>query len=153
MEGSVMSSPIEVKITGLDEIQKKLQDELPRKAANAMRAALRDGAKILQSAIVQEAPKDSGLLSEHIDVRTRVRGGGLSGSAFVGPNSKVTYPTSDKPRPGKGPRAKPAWLVAKFLEFGTVRMGANPFMTRAFMSNQQKAIDAVIARLREIFGL
>jgi HK97 gp10 family phage protein len=148
-----MANTIEVKITGLEEIQKRLQDELPRKAANAMRAALRDGARVIQSAIVDEAPKDSGLLSEHIDVKTRVRGAGLSGSAFVGPNAKVTYPTSDKPRPGKGPRAKPAWLVAKFLEFGTVRMGANPFMTRAFESNKQKAIDAVVARLRQTFGL
>jgi HK97 gp10 family phage protein len=148
-----MANPIEVKISGLEEIQKKLQDELPKKAANAMRAALRDGAKVIQAAIVDEAPKDSGLLSEHIDVKTRVRSASLSGSAFIGPNAKTTYPVSDKPRMGKSDRPKPAWLVAKFLEFGTVKMGANPFMTRAFESNKQKATDAVIARLKEIFGL
>jgi HK97 gp10 family phage protein len=148
-----MASPVEVKVVGLEELQKKLQDQLPQKAKAAIRAALRDGAKVIQAAIVDEAPKDSGLLSEHIDIKTRVRGGGLTGSAFVGPSAKVTYPTSDNPRLGKGPRAKPAWLVAKFLEFGTVRMGANPFMTRAFESNKSKATDAVIARLREIFGL
>jgi HK97 gp10 family phage protein len=152
MEGSEMSNPVEVKITGLDKLQAALLEQIPKKASSAMRGALRAGAKIIQSAIVQEAPKDSGLLSEHIDIRTRVRGAGLTGSAFVGPNSKVTYPR-EQGRLGKKARAIPAWVVAKFLEGGTAKMAARPFMTHAFEGNKQNAIDAVIAKLKSALGL
>lgn len=148
-----MANEVTVKITGLEELQKKLLDQLPNKAKSAMRSALRDGAKVIQEAIVQEAPKDSGFLSEHIDVRTRVKGSGLTGSAFVGPNSKEVYPQNEKSLPGKKSRPKPASVVARFLEFGTATHSANAFMTRAFESTKQNAIDAVLDRLKKVLGL
>jgi HK97 gp10 family phage protein len=148
-----VASPVEVKITGLDQLQKALLDQIPKKAASAMRGALRDGAAIIQSAIVQEAPKDTGLLAEHIDVKTRVRGAGLTGSAFIGPGSKVVYPPTPSRFGQKSRRAMPAWVVARFLEFGTSKMSANPFMTRAFMAYRQKAIDAVVSKLKGALGL
>jgi HK97 gp10 family phage protein len=148
-----MASPVEVKITGLDKIQHALEQEIPKKAAAAMRGALRDGAKIIQSAIIQEAPKDTGLLAEHIDVKTRVRGTALTGSAFVGPNSKVVYPPALGKFGNKIRRAMPAWVVARFLEGGTSKMAARPFMTQAFEGNKSKAVDAIIAKLKAALGL
>ncbi len=148
-----MPNSVEIKITGLEQIQTKLQEELPAKAKAGLRSALRDGAKLLQAAIVQNAPKDSGFLSEHIDVRTRVRGSGLTGSAFVGPSSKAVYPVDEGGLGKKKARPKPASVIAKFLEFGTRTHGANPFLSRAFEATKSSAIDAVVSRLREVFGL
>jgi len=146
-----MSNPVEVKVSGLDKLQKALEQEIPKKAKASVRSALRAGAKVLQQAVVREAPKDTGFLSEHVDVKTRVRGNDLAGSAFVGPNAKAVYPAP----PGglsKKARPKPAWVIARFLEGGTHKMAANPFMTRAFEAYKQKAIDAVIAKLKEILN-
>jgi HK97 gp10 family phage protein len=144
-----MSNPVEVKVSGLDKLQKALEQEIPKKAKAAVRSGLRAGALVIKKAVFAEAPKDSGFLSEHIDVKMRVRGNDLTGSAFVGPNAKAVYQKPEGSLSKKW-RAKPAWVIARFLESGTHKMAANPFMTRAFEAYKQKAIDAVIEKLKEI---
>jgi HK97 gp10 family phage protein len=120
-----------------------------------MRSGLRSGAKIIQNAIVQEAPKNTGFLSEHVDIKTRVSGSGLKGSAFIGPNSRAIYPAeSERPTPGqKKSRTRTAAMIARWLEFGTSRMAAKPFVTRAFEGNKGAALDAIISKLKEVLGL
>lgn len=150
-----MANPVEVKIIGLDQIQKALEDQIPKKAKAALRSGLRAGAKVLQDAIVREAPKDTGLLAEHIDIKTRVRGAlSLTGSAFVGPNSKAAYPEFHRThRFGKkGDWHAPAWWVARLQETGRKGMPANPFMTRAFEMTKRLAVDVVIEKLKAILS-
>ncbi len=146
-----MAKPITVKIAGLSDIQKQLEVIPKRDAAKALRAALKAGAEPIKQAMVREAPKASGFLSEHFNVKVRVRGANIEGSASIGPQGKVDYPRAG----GKGARALlggagriSVLSVARFLEFGTRHMAANPFMTRAFASAKSEALAKIIDSLR-----
>jgi len=48
---------------------------------------------------------------------------------------------------------KYAVTIARFLEFGTSKMGAKPFMTPAFESEKQHALEKIIEVLKEKLGL
>ncbi|HZR66613.1 MAG TPA: HK97-gp10 family putative phage morphogenesis protein [Terriglobales bacterium] len=138
-----MSEFVTVEVKGLKELQDKLE-ELPNKIARrGIRQALRAGAEIIRGEMVSNAPKDSGFLEEHIDVKTRLKSDLLAGSAFIGPNGKQLYP-----RNPKWP-ARTAALVAKWLEFGTSRMSKKPFMTQAFETRKEDALEAITRKLRE----
>src|SRR6266536_339955 len=129
-----MSDFVTVNVAGLSDVQKALS-ELPQKVAKKnLRAALRAGGNVLKNAMVQGAPKDSGFLSEHISVGTRLRSDELAGRALVGPNGKKVYP-----RNPKWP-ARTAALVARWLEFGTSKMAKKPFVTVAFETQKQNAV-------------
>jgi HK97 gp10 family phage protein len=133
---------ITVEIKGLDQLQKALE-ELPQKVAKrGVRQALRAGAEPIKDEMVALAPKDSGFMSEHLDVKTRLMRNELAGTAYIGPNGKQVYP-----RNPKWP-ARTAALVAKWLEFGTRLMAKKPFMTQAFETKKQTALDAIIAKLK-----
>lgn len=158
-----MADDVTVEIKGLEELQKALE-ELPRKVATkGMRAALKDGAEPIREAMVANAPKHTGFLSEHFGTKISIRRDELAGSAFIGPQGKVDYPLDEngtyrivKDESGKiiakvGKKA--VATVARFLEFGTSKMAAHPFMTISFESMKSVALDRIIARLRDvIFG-
>lgn len=55
-------------------------------------------------------------------------------------------------RVAKG-HARTAALVARFLEFGTKKMAANPFITRGWESSKHKAVDAIVESLEEDLGV
>jgi hypothetical protein len=71
----------------------------------------------------------------------------IAGSAFIGPNNKTVYP-----RNPNWP-ARTARLVAQWLEFGTSRMAKKPWLTQAFETQKQRAIDAVAEKLRDLLGM
>jgi HK97 gp10 family phage protein len=138
----------EFKISGLEDLQKRLE-ELPQKVAKKdLRSVLRAGANVFKKDMVNTAPKDSGFLSEHINVTTRLRSDELAGSAFVGPNNKAVYPAR-----------KPSWhartarLVAGWLEFGSSRMAKKPWLTQSFETQKEKVVAVVEEKLREKLGL
>jgi hypothetical protein len=97
--------------------------------------------------MVSGAPKDSGFLAEHLDVKTRVRRDELAASAFIGPNGRKVYPPGNR---RAGYWARTAAYVARMFEFGTSKLAKLPFMTQAFESRKQAALDAIIAKLREV---
>jgi HK97 gp10 family phage protein len=135
-----------VEIKGLDQLQAALE-ELPEKVAKrGLRQSLRAGGSVIKDGMISGAPQESGFLSEHIDVKTRLRADELAGSAFIGPNGKMVYPR----KPGWPPRT--AALVARWLEFGTSRIAKKPFMTQAFETRKQDALDAIVSKLRDALG-
>lgn len=139
-----MSEYVTSTVKGLDELQSKLE-ELPQKVAKrGLRGALKAGANIFKNAFVANAPKDSGFLSEHFDVKTRMRSDSLAGSAFIGPNSRALYPNRKSSWAGRT-----ALLVMRWLEFGTSERPKNPVMTSGFESHKQEALDAVIVELKD----
>ncbi len=167
-----MANVVEFEIKGLAELQKKLEEELPKDARRAMRIALSAGGGTVRDAMKEDAPveadgENSGFLRDHLKVKTIVRNGGLTGIAIVGATTDP-YPgregtqgrVSFKTRTGKlvsfvssVAGQVTASKVAQWLELGTSRMSAHPFITRAWESSRQAALDRMIAKLRETLKL
>lgn len=146
-----------MKISGLEELQKVLE-EFPRAVArNGIRKALRAGGLITQEAMVVEAPKDTGFLEEHFGQRIKLlKGGDVGGICYIGPEGKIDYPDRDggyREKTRKNGETYNAGRisvasVARYFQFGTVKMGMNPFMTRAWESKREVVLDKIIDTLR-----
>jgi len=161
-------NPVTVKFSGWDQLQRKLQDELPKDAKKAVRVALSAGGGDVKRAMeatapVEEGSEHAGFLQEHINVKTRIRPDELAGSAFIGPSAKAVYPDREG-KPGmvkvagktffsKKAGEVTAARVARFLEFGTSRAGKHPFMTQAWDKSKQAALDHIIAKLKQVLGV
>jgi HK97 gp10 family phage protein len=145
-----MSDFVTVEVKGLKELQEKLE-ELPLKLAKKdLRSALRAGATLIKKAMIALAPRDTGFLSQHFSIKTKIKTGEeIAGSAFIGPQGKINYPKTSEGKKGIGRRIAVA-TVARFLEFGTIKMSKKPFMTQAIDSNKSDAIDAIAKRLSEV---
>ena len=163
-----MAELVSFKITGLEQLQKALQERLPKEARLAMRIALSVGGGTVKAAMVAGCPvetegADAGFLREHIKVKTTIRNGGMTGSAKVGATTDP-YPT----RTGKSGRVSfktvtgrsvsflskvagqvTAAMVARYLEFGTSRMSKHPFLTQAWETSREAALQRIIAKLKE----
>jgi HK97 gp10 family phage protein len=148
---------VTVEVKGLSELQAKLE-ELPKKVADkGLRKALKAGGNVIRNAMVMLAPKDTGFLAEHFGTKIRILHTYLGGSAFIGPQGKVDYPAyasgayNIKRKGGKIRKVGRVAVatVARFFEFGTSKMGKKPFMTQAFESHKQEALDAIAEELRD----
>jgi len=153
-----MSDDVTVNIRGLEDLQRKLEEIGHNVAKRGVRQALRAGAVPVREAMAAAAPKDSGFLSEHIDIKTRMDKDELAGAAFIGPNSKAVYPRGEVARElarklgnrfARGTKQYFAWVVARFLEFGTRKMAKKPFMTQGWETSKQSALDAIIQKLKD----
>jgi len=149
-----MSDGVQFKITGGDELAKLLESRPPILASRIIRTSLRGavqpwkqemiarvrrGWHVFSHAILKGRKgqgklaggreREYGVIADHIVVKTTVDAGGFSGSAAV-------YPTK-----------KAFW--AKFLEFGTVKMRAFPFIRPAFESRKQEVLDRFVEDVKE----
>jgi HK97 gp10 family phage protein len=138
---------ISVNVTGLDALNTKLES-LGAKARGVMKAALKDGAIIVEKAMAEEAPEGEygwlrGTMSS--DPETHIKGGHDSAAVKVGPAKDLLDPT-----PREKSAAKPASVIAQFVELGTIHHTPNPFMTRAYERTKDEAEEAVVAKLKEL---
>ena len=155
-----MSDFVTAKVTGLSELQEKIEQLKDKVAKKGLRASLRAGGNVFKNAMVALAPKETGFLSEHFGLRVSVRRDAVAGSVYIGPQGKIDYPAyasgayNIKRKDGKIKKVGRIAVatVARFLEFGTSKMSKKPFMTQAFESNKQRALDAVIEKLKEILN-
>ena len=130
-------SKVDIEITGLDELQAKL-DSLPIEFSHrALRTALRAPGLIFRDAIRSAAPRLTGWLAAHVTVRAKTNN--LD-------EGSVTTTFSRKARPGDNASAI---YEALYAEFGTVKEPARPFIRPAFESSKQNALDAFIQKLRD----
>ena len=144
-----MNEFVTVKITGLSELQDKLEALDEKIAKTGIRNSLKAGAEYLLSRIVANAPQLSGFMASHFDVKYRLRSDGvLAGSAFIGPNSNALYPGRKDTW-----ASRTALLVARWLEFGTSKRAKNPFITQAFESAKDGVLAEMVDDLRETLGL
>jgi HK97 gp10 family phage protein len=159
-----MADIVTVNIKGLDDLQKALEEK-SKEARLALRIALSAGGGDVKRAMQDTAPVEeegvnSGFLRDHINVKTRIFNGGLSGSAFIGPSTAAYPDRSQTPhevsfitRTGKKVTFTAtkitAALVGRFLEFGTRTRAAHPWMTRAWESSKETALAHIIAKLKE----
>jgi HK97 gp10 family phage protein len=148
---------ITTEIKGLAELQARME-QLPTKiATRGVRKALRAGGDVFRRAMGVFAPKDSGFLSQHFDVKLKLEHDAIAGTAYIGPQGKMQYPKFAsgayliKRVNGKAKKVGRIAVasVARFLEFGTSKMAKKPFMTQAFETKKEEAISAVAESLRE----
>jgi HK97 gp10 family phage protein len=163
-----MAGIVTVNIKGLAELQKKLEQELPKDARLALRVALNAGAGDFKNAMVAAAPvesegENSGFLRDHIKTKVTLRRNDLAGTALVGPTTDA-YPGREGKQghvefrtvtgkkisfDSKHAGAVTASRVARFLEFGTSKMSQHAFMTPAFESSKESALSHIIAKIKE----
>ncbi|KQN91554.1 hypothetical protein ASE90_01745 [Sphingomonas sp. Leaf67] len=128
-----------VKVTGFRDLNRKLERLAKGLPASVVRQALREGAQVIADEAKRLAPVDTGALRDSIAV-TDDRDGKLYGrpgveggvSVYVGPvgstdDGDVYY--------------------AKFVEFGTARHVAQPFMRPAIQGRRDEAGRVTIAAL------
>ena len=66
-----MRNPIVCKVTGGDELKRKLEELGPKAMMKAVRKALSQAALLMSQRIADAAPEDSGFLHSHISFKVR----------------------------------------------------------------------------------
>lgn len=131
-------------IAGFKELEadfKLLSNAEQRKVS---KKAVRAGAVVFRDAVRANAPVDSGVLKRSISVDT-VRGSAIAGVKF----KKVLVK-----KKGKKDKHKSTPYYWYFLENGTSKMSAQPFVRPAFDANVKNAEDAAFNQfLKDIDGI
>ncbi|CDH00365.1 HK97-gp10 family putative phage morphogenesis protein [Xenorhabdus bovienii] len=136
----------ELDFSGLREIARDL--ELLSKAENTkvLRQATYAGATVLRDEARQKAPKRTGKLARNIVASNqKIRKGEASAGVYVrGANAKGT--NSDKSMKASDSRNAYYW---RFLENGTSKMAAQPFIRPAFDRKSDEAAEFAMKRLNQ----
>lgn len=133
----------EIKVEGLAELERKLKELGPKISKNALRAATNAGAEVVRKAAIARAPIKSGTLKKQIyKKQIRELSNEHQQTFFVGVLSRR------KKTKGKNPGVIKSAFYWRFIEFGTVKMPARPFLRPAFDSTKQSAISAIKSKLK-----
>jgi HK97 gp10 family phage protein len=136
---------VEVKITGAAELYEALERAPHEIAKKIIREGLKRAAGLWREEMVarvargwhhwknQPGVQEWGFLSEHIGMKATVRGDELEGSCQVGPVKKGFW--------------------SSFLEFGTSRMSAQPFIRQSFEARKEDVLEEFIKTCREKLAL
>jgi HK97 gp10 family phage protein len=150
-----MANRESVTIEGLDQLAQALRELPKRVARNGLRAAVYAGAKVIRDEAKVKAPiatsplggdqPPPGTLKRSIIMKQVPELSGEQKQTFF-----VTVRHGKKYRKqGKnGKLSQDAWYW-RFVEFGTVKMAAKPFLRPAFEGTKYQAVDAIKTRLAE----
>jgi HK97 gp10 family phage protein len=133
---------IETKITGLRELGEALETQPREIGRNIMRKGLKRAAGLWREEMKNtvrrgfhvfdakgDRSREWGFLADHIGMKVSLRGDELQGSIAVGPVKKGFW--------------------AMFLEFGTSKMPAFPFIRQAFETRKAAVLDKFVDTIRE----
>ena len=143
-----------VKVNGLKELNAALL-ELPLKIrGRPLRAAVAKAAKVVRDEARRKAPVDTGLLKREI-IHTRSRSQSAEGrETYIVLIRQLMKKYADTRRNRRAGRVGKRYKVEgqafywKFLEFGTSKMSARPFLRPAFESRQQEAVRVMADQLK-----
>lgn len=141
---------ITIKVEGLAELDRRLRQFGPKVAANGLRSASLAGTKvILKKAKATKAWKDiSGLTRANIvNPRRRTPTNVATYSIAVRGTKKAKVTKVRRTKAGKYVAAAGPAITARFLEFGTSKMAARPWLRPAAEQGAQEAVDAIKAGL------
>jgi HK97 gp10 family phage protein len=130
-----------LQVRGLDVLKARFATLKAETAAEVVAQAARKAFEPVLAAARSGAPVDTGLLRDSLKLQVvRPKGGG----AVVQVGLKVTSgPGSQKP----GRKALPPSRRWHFVEFGTRKMAAHPFLRPALESNAQAVLDILRGEL------
>jgi HK97 gp10 family phage protein len=144
-----------VRIEGLAQLDRALR-ELPQRVANrGLRASVYAGAKVIRDEARARAPKAAqslgpkqpppGTLKRSVIMKhVRELSGGGRQTFYVLVRHGKKYRNQGK----RGNLSQDAWYW-RFLEFGTRKMGARPFLRPALESRRREAVSAIKDRLAQ----
>jgi len=153
LKSAVMSKS--VRIEGLRELTKALNDLPDRVAKNGLRAAVYAGAKVIRTEARQRAPvaespvrpgqPKAGTLRRAIIMKHLREQSGQHRQTFA-----ITVRRGRKYRnQGKKKNSSQDAWYWHFIEFGTVKMAARPFLRPALESKRVQAVTAIKDKLAE----
>jgi len=141
-------------LDGLLDALKALPPEIASKNGGPARAALAKGARIIRDDARQRVPVDTGAVKANIVMKRDSRPDrfganerytiGVRGGASKYANTKRNV---RKGRAGKEYKTAGSTYYWRFLEFGSEKAPAHPFLRPAFESNQQRALDVIVSTL------
>jgi HK97 gp10 family phage protein len=140
-------------VLGLRELGRAMERLGADVAGKVARQATAAGARVVRQAARDKAPIDSGNLAASI-VMKRVRQTNLTEEYIVTPRRgkkkdvKLGKHAARNGKAGKNNLAGKDAFYARFVEFGTVKMPAHPFMRPALENNIPAATQAMADRLR-----
>jgi len=133
-------------VHGLAEIEMRLRAVGPYFARKVMRSALRKVGKFWIEDMKGRVPVDTGDLRDSIAGRVRTHrphaGKGGVGEVIVGPR----YDRNNANRPGD--TSQQPGVYGQFVEFGTAKMAAEPFMRPCFDATTDKVINLFADEMR-----
>ena len=144
-----------VRIEGLAQLDRALR-ELPDRVANrGLRASVYAGAKVIRDEARAQAPKaaqslgtkqpSAGTLKRSVIMKhIRELSGGGRRTFYVLVRQGKKYRNQGK----RGNLSQDAWYW-RFVEFGTRKMAARPFLRPALESRRRQAVDAIKQRLTQ----
>lgn len=122
----------DVRVKGLSELNKFLQQLPAQLEANILRGALREGAKVVEADAKARVPEDTGRLKESIRVSTRLKKGRVVASIYAGGRSGAK---KVMPRKGGGLRVGyELAFYAMWVEYGTAAHKILPRKPGGFLS-------------------
>jgi HK97 gp10 family phage protein len=135
-----------VKVSGLRDLGVAMSRLSADMAGKVARQATAAGAGVVRRAARRGAPVDSGNLAAAI-VMKRQRQSRLTEEYLVTVRKGKTR-DAKAGKTGQAKQGKDAYY-ARFVEFGTVKMPARPFLRPALENNLQAATDAMAQRLKQ----
>lgn len=135
-----------VQIKGLRELGERMRSLSADMAGKVARQATAAGAGVTRKNIRARAPKDTGNLQAAI-VMKRVRETNLTEEYIVAPRKGKRRDVTAAKK-GEGKLGKDAYY-AHMVEFGTVKMAAQPFIRPGFDESVQPATEAIAKRLKQ----
>jgi len=129
-------------LTGFAELAKALRELGPRVGRKHLRAATSKGAARIRKKARELAPVDTGEMRKDIQQKREKTSGDHIASYSVYTRSGKRSRLS-----GKARNVDKDSFYWKFIEFGTAKMGAQPFMVPAYESEKEGAVDDIGAEL------
>lgn len=131
-------------VTGLTELSAALHELPLRIGRNVLRRAVSSAAAVIRDEARQRAPVLTGEMRRDIQIKRERASTDLRAmySVFVRAGKKSRLA-------GKGRDVDKDSYYWRFVEFGTSKMAAHPFMRPAFESKKMAAVDAMKSSLAE----
>lgn len=150
-----MADSVTVKLEGFAELAAALRELPERVARNGLRAAVNAGATVIKKEAMARAPEDTGALRANMyQKQRREESGPMVQTFYVGVRSGVAKYAKSAANRRAGTAGKPyrnagSTFYWRFLEFGTSKLPARPFMRPAFELRKNDAVEAIGKKLDE----
>lgn len=130
---------VDIEVFGLAELSKKLKEMPVKLSKNGLRAAVNAGAEVIRKDAVSRVPVDTGRLKKSIyKKQIREKSNNVQQTFFVGARNGKKYRATNKDA-----------YYWRFLEFGTSKLPAKPFLRPAFDTKKTQAVEAIAKKLKE----
>lgn len=138
-----MANGVSVKVEGLRELGERMRGLSEQVNNRIARAATAAGAVVIRNAAQAKVPVDTGNLKKNIIVKRLPKGESSLTSEHI-----VTVRQGKLTKKQKDKGLEDAYY-GKFVEYGTAKMPARPYLRPAFDQNKEKAVEAIKDRIKK----